>query len=526
MKKPAGNLLRTVEGKTMGERTVMQEYTEKVYKIVLLSLTGSGLIAGITIGGLKLLGLYPNIPWLGVIVFVSTTILYVITALIFIRYRNDENGIIKKSMIVKAKVFLVILLTIQLNFLLYLVPSRDWWAYIFFFLIMPALFLDNKLNILLVVIYTVSLTVAFILKPTVLLPVMDELFIAEMVLRIVCIVLSQAAILLLTYMTSGILANAKHDELEKNNNMTKQILDKAVIAVEKLTETSDVVMESIEAESSESQELNAIVEELVAMSDLILTKSNDSKDNLLSLSDSSDRVSEKVRNTDNSFDELLQISNSNEVALKHLVEVSNGVVESNNKTVNVINNLLIGTKQINDTLSIIEAISSSTKLLALNASIEAARAGEAGKGFAVVASEIGKLSANTQESLKDIYRLVGKIEEETALTTQQVDESNIQLNKQNDILNSTVESVRNMLQLLNKSALAMKEIDGLNQEQNRLLKDNVRVNNEITEQISTENVQFQQIAQVVQENTKHIIDISVQMGNLKVVADELQSILK
>ena len=509
----------------MGEKTVMQEYAEKVYKLVLLSLTGSGFIAGLTIGCFKLLGLYPNVPWLGVIIFVSTTIIYVVTALIFIKYRNDENGIMKKSMIVKAKIFLVILLTIQLNFLLYLIPSRDFWAYIFFFLIMPALFLDNKLNVVLVTIYTVSLTIAFIARPDILLPVKDEYYISEIALRIICIVLSESAILLLTYMTSGILANAKHDELEKNNKKTKQILDKAVIAVEKLSEASDAVMESIEAESSESEELNAISEELAAMSNVILDKASQTNNNLLSLSDSSGIVSEKVKNSDRFFDELLQISNSNEVALQQLVETSSGTAESNKKTVEAINNLVVGTKQISETLGIIESIASSTKLLALNASIEAARAGEAGKGFSVVAAEIGKLSTNTQESLKEIYKAVANIEKESAITTQQVDESNIQLNKQNDILNSTVDSVRNMLQLLKESAMAIKEIDKLNQEQNSLLNVNVKVNNEITEEISTQNVQFHEIAQVVQENTSHIMDISKQMSKLKGVADELKELL-
>lgn len=509
----------------MGAKTVIDDYLEKVYTIVLLVVTGSCMCAGVTFGSIKFLGFYPTVSWIGIVTFISTCVLYLVIATLLIRNRNDENGMLKKSMMLRTKCFLLIILTVQFNFIIYLIPSRDFWSFSFFFLLLIALFLDNKVNLIAAGIINISLIIAFSVMPNVVLPVTDSLFIPELIIRIICIILSEAAIILFTYLCGGILLNAKRDEIDRNNSITRKIIGKAVIAVEKLTETSDIVMQSIEANGSESEELNAISEELAAMSEVILEKSKNARDNLISLSESSDMVAQKVRNSDNSFDELLQISNSNEMALQNLVEASVGTVESNIKAVDAINNLVSGTKKISETLGIIESIASSTKLLALNASIEAARAGEAGKGFAVVAAEIGKLSSNTQESLKEIYNVVAKIEEESAFTSKQVDESNIQLSKQNEILNNTVDSIRNMLILLKKSALEIKQIDSLNQSQNLLLKNNVTVNNEIAEQISTENIQFQQIAIVVQENTKHIIDISRQMNSLKLIADELQSIL-
>jgi len=67
------------------------------------------------------------------------------------------------------------------------------------------------------------------------------------------------------------------------------------------------------------------------------------------------------------------------------------------------------TKSIEDVLSMMEAISSQTHLLALNASIEAARVGEHGKGFAVVASEIRKLAATTKDSVAEIQGTIGQV---------------------------------------------------------------------------------------------------------------------
>jgi methyl-accepting chemotaxis protein len=62
-------------------------------------------------------------------------------------------------------------------------------------------------------------------------------------------------------------------------------------------------------------------------------------------------------------------------------------------------------KLIASKTGVIEEISRSTNMLALNASIEAARAGEYGKGFAVVAAEVGKLAERSQKEAGEISKL-------------------------------------------------------------------------------------------------------------------------
>lgn len=66
----------------------------------------------------------------------------------------------------------------------------------------------------------------------------------------------------------------------------------------------------------------------------------------------------------------------------------------------------------------IDTISSTTRLLSLNAAVEAARAGAAGRGFSVIANSVRKLSEDTQQAALQIRRASDDITRQLGATTE------------------------------------------------------------------------------------------------------------
>lgn len=151
-------------------------------------------------------------------------------------------------------------------------------------------------------------------------------------------------------------------------------------------------------------------------------------------------------------------------------------------------------QEIANIIATIEEIASQTNLLSLNASIEAARAGEAGRGFAVVANEIGKLANQSAEAVDNTRILINTALEE--------------VEKGNNIVNETAESLFTVIGGIEDVAAAIQQVSQAAQEE--------------TEAMEQINQGIEQISAVVETNSSTAEESSAMSEELSAQAENLR----
>ena len=508
------------------KRTAVEVYLSTVFKWGLFILVSACMCATVMFNTEKMFGLYPTVPWLATIGLGIMDATFFVIAILIIKSSFDQDGYLKEGRLKIGKTFSVIVLVLQWNYLLYMLPTRTFWGFLFFFLILMAFFLDIKMLLASGLMCMVSLFIGWFMRGTDLLPVKDELFLSDIIMCLVALVLSLSGLIIFVFFVAHFLVSAMKDELEKNNEHVNSVLAAVQELSGKLYTAGSALSQISGNESASAQELASTSEQLVTGSNLLSAKTDESMDNLSELSKWETVVAENVEKVEDTSKNLLDKSEQNEKLLNDLSLINSEVSRSMNATTSITEKLSEAVQEIGATLNLISDISSSTNLLALNASIEAARAGEAGKGFAVVATEVGNLANNTQESLKDVQTVIERVQQNVAEITEQVKENSEKLGKQNEYFSNVFNGMQDMTGFLNVSVAAIKAMGDAHREQAEVIKNTVLINQDIAESIRNENEQFSAISAMAESNASDTVEVATQANAINDMVKEMSSLLK
>ncbi|MDE6602185.1 MAG: hypothetical protein K2N39_02960 [Lachnospiraceae bacterium] len=514
-----------MEGNKRVNLSALDEYINKVYVLVLLLIPGACQCAGILYTFLKIVGWLPPVSWTALIIFDITCLIYLAVG-IFLVKTGFEDGYVKASSLKAGKIYIIVLMIIQWNFIQYMVPAKDFWGFAFFFVVLTTFFLDYKLVAVTSLEVGVSLVIAWFVKAETLLPVKDEMYITNMFDRGVCLLLSLPTTVLMTYLVSRFLVNAKKDEMERNNEKVKNVLDSVQTLSESLLSAGQALSQISENESASVEELSATSEQLLEGSNRLDDKTRESMENLNELDEWKNVVADNVEKVEQTSKDLLDKTRENEKRLDELKEINGEVSRSMVATTDVAQKLSKAVEQIGMTLNLISDISSSTNLLALNASIEAARAGEAGRGFAVVAQEVGNLANSTQESLEEVAKVIQTVQDNVKEITMYVNDNSKKLERQNEYFTNVYAGIQDMTQLLGVAADAVGTMGDAHHKQATVIQSTVSINKEIADDIGKENTQFQTINGMVESNVNDIAEMSAQISTINKMVDEMNNLLK
>lgn len=501
------------------------EYQRKTYKLVINIYILSIVAAMISFTIVKALGLYPEVEWKYIVGFnilgLLESILFAFTKnIISDRTRTNDKRFSKVKTLVGLGCF------VNYVYMAIMIPSKELWVCVFYFILLSALFLDKKLTIQAIVLSIICQILIFKINPSV--TPSQDILLREGIMRIIVISLMSFGMYIFMHLSANLLekVDVKIKTEIENNEKVSSLFNKVSKFAQNLLNSSETLTSIIEEENSSIQEIASTSTEVNKDSNEILVKTEKNKEILDTLLKLNETVSIKAKDTEKSSSDLINIANENKISINKALDIIDNIKISIENTLNVAKILNEKSDELDNIFKILSDISEKTNLLALNASIEAARVGDVGMGFVVVANEIKKLSENTNKSLDQVGSITNEFKDKINKVEKLMTNNNGKVLESNNMLNTVSDRVEDMMIVLNTSVENIKDINMSTEILLTEVNSVVDFNSNIYETTKDTINKFKTVSEEIKQNVNLIEEISINTENLKNIAIEMNSFIE
>lgn len=176
--------------------------------------------------------------------------------------------------------------------------------------------------------------------------------------------------------------------------------------IDALKEKTESFLEMAQNTTESADIVRNAVEEITEGARNQADSTGSAHDNIIMMGNQISLITQEVDSMADSAVDMSKKEKESEMIIADLSASSDHTKESVVKVEQQIGYMNKAVEDIKQAVEMIQNIADETDLLSLNASIEATRAGDAGRGFAVVAEQICKLALQSNESGKEIDRIL------------------------------------------------------------------------------------------------------------------------
>jgi methyl-accepting chemotaxis protein len=237
------------------------------------------------------------------------------------------------------------------------------------------------------------------------------------------------------------LGNDLNTMADSLTDITKNIMRSS----DNMTKNLSEVIQAVDVQSSGASEQSSSINQITASLDEIDKSSSQTMEKAKSLGLSAERTREKGQ--------------------KGLEAVNLSIHEMNrikDKVQMIAETILIltdKTQQVGEITAVVNTLAQQSKMLALNASIEAAKAGEAGKGFAIVAAEVKSLAEQSEQSTKQVQKILEDIKLAAEKAVMVTEEGVKGVDQGATMVVKTGEIIQNLAEVIQETSVSSQQIE-------------------------------------------------------------------